>query len=81
VLYHVDEVLQTWRQITAPLLWVEGELTDTSRWWGTRYSKAEFHARLAVVPQAQKHVLADCGHMLHHDQPQALAAELRQFLA
>ncbi|MDP2004947.1 MAG: alpha/beta hydrolase [Rubrivivax sp.] len=81
VLYRVDEVLETWKAITAPLLWAEGDLTDTAKWWGHRYSKAEFHARLAVVPQVQKVMLSPCGHMLHHDQPQALAQHLRKFLA
>ncbi|MDO9073429.1 MAG: alpha/beta hydrolase [Rubrivivax sp.] len=81
VLYRVDEVLQTWKLITAPLLWAEGDLTDTAKWWGHRYSKDEFHARLATVPQVHKVMLSPCGHMLHHDQPQALAQHLRAFLA
>ncbi len=80
-LYQVAEVLETWKLITAPLLWVEGDLTDVSKWWGTRYSKAEFHTRVAVVPQVDKVVLAPCGHMLHHDQPQALAQHLARFFA
>jgi hypothetical protein len=54
VLYHVDEVLATWKLITAPLLWVEGDQTDTAKWWGHRYSAREFDTRLAVVPQLHK---------------------------
>jgi pimeloyl-ACP methyl ester carboxylesterase len=81
VLYRVDEILATWRQISAPLLWVEGDATDTVQWWGHRYSKAEFYERLAVVPKVRRHVLADCGHMLHHDQPGPLAHCLADFLA
>jgi pimeloyl-ACP methyl ester carboxylesterase len=80
VLYQVDEVLATWQRIAAPLLWVEGDSTELAQWWGQRYSKAEFHQRLAVVPQVERHILADCGHMLHHDQPQALAALIDRFL-
>jgi pimeloyl-ACP methyl ester carboxylesterase len=80
VLYQVDEVLATWRRIAAPLLWVEADSTELAQWWGQRYSKAEFHERLAVVPQVERHVLADCGHMLHHDQPRALAALIDNFL-
>jgi pimeloyl-ACP methyl ester carboxylesterase len=80
VLYQVDEVLATWRRIAAPLLWVEADSTELAQWWGQRYSKAEFHERLAVVPQVDRHVLADCGHMLHHDQPRALAALIDNFL-
>ena len=80
VLYRKDEVLACWRQISAPLLWVEGDLTDISKWWGDRYTVAEFHERLTVVPRVEKHRLSPAGHMLHHDQPEALAARLCAFL-
>jgi pimeloyl-ACP methyl ester carboxylesterase len=80
VLYQVDEVLAAWRRIAAPVLWVEGDATELAQWWGKRYSKAEFHRRLDAVPRSERHVLADCGHMLHHDQPQALAALIERFL-
>ena len=80
MLYRVDEILETWKLITAPLLWVEGDSTTNDRMWGKRYSKAEFHERLNLVPQAQRQVLKDCGHMLHHDQPEALATLLAAFL-
>jgi pimeloyl-ACP methyl ester carboxylesterase len=80
VLYRVDETLASWRAITAPVLWAEGALTDMRQWWGQRYSQAEFETRLAVVPRVTRVRLDDCGHMLHHDQPQALAAALKAFL-
>jgi pimeloyl-ACP methyl ester carboxylesterase len=81
VLYRVEEHLATWRQIAAPLLWAEGAQTDVTKWWGDRYPRSEFDARLAVVPSVRRHVLEDCGHMLHHDQPHALAALLEDFLS
>ena len=80
VLYRVDEVLATWRAIAAPLLWVDGADTDMSKWWGQRYSRAEFEGRLAVVQQVQRITLSDCGHMLHHDQPERLATVIAGFL-
>ena len=80
VLYRADEVVETWRQITAPLLWVEGADTDVTKWWGDRYPRSEFEARLAVVPRVERETLADCGHMLHHDQPEDLAKRLLRFL-
>jgi pimeloyl-ACP methyl ester carboxylesterase len=79
-LYQADEVVETWRGIVAPLLWVEGADTDMSKWWGERYPRSEFEARLAVVPRCERQILKDCGHMLHHDQPEALAARLLGFL-
>jgi pimeloyl-ACP methyl ester carboxylesterase len=80
VLYRKDEVLETWRLITAPLLWVDGDLTDIAKWWGHRYPRSDFDARLAIVPNVQRERLSPCGHMLHHDQPEALAARLQRFL-
>lgn len=78
--YQADEALACWRAIRAPLLWVEGEHSTPERWWGGRLTRAEFHARLDVVPQVQRERLADAAHMLHHDQPEALAALLLRFL-
>ena len=80
VLYRLEEVLAVWRRITAPLLWAEGDRTDISQWWGQRYRRSEFEARLACVPQVQRVLLSPCGHMLHHDQPEELAAQLQRFL-
>ena len=81
VLYRVDEILETWKLIAAPTLWVEAADSQPEQWWGGRYSRSEFHERLNVVPNVERHILTDCGHMLHHDQPQALAERLAAFLA
>ncbi|TDM09439.1 MAG: alpha/beta hydrolase [Ideonella sp. MAG2] len=78
--YRVDEVLAGWRRISAPTLWVEGNETPFEQWWGQRYPRAAFEARLAQVPHLQRETLQGAGHMLHHDQPEALAQLLRQFL-
>jgi pimeloyl-ACP methyl ester carboxylesterase len=81
VLYRAEEIVETWKRITAPLLWLEGAQTDMTVWWGDRYPRSEFEARLAHVPQVQRITLQDCGHMLHHDQPQRVAEHLMAFLA
>ncbi len=80
VLYRVEEALACWQRIAAPLLWVEGDRTDMSRWWGHRYPREEFEARLGVVANVERCRLSPAGHMLHHDQPEALAARLEAFL-
>ena len=80
LLYQRDEVLEIWKLITAPVLWVEGDQTDIGKWWGDRYTKAEFHERLNVVPDVARHTVAPAGHMLHHDQPEQLARLLEAFL-
>jgi pimeloyl-ACP methyl ester carboxylesterase len=81
ILYRVDEMLETWKGISAPLLWVEGDLTDIEKWWGQRYPREEFRARLAAVRCVKQLRLEGCGHMLHHDHPEALAQHLLEFLA
>ena len=81
MLYRKEEVLEAWRLITAPVLWAEGDRTDMAKWWGNRYPRSDFEARLAVVPQLERVRLSPCGHMLHHDQSEALAAHLARFLA
>jgi len=80
VLYRKAEVLACWQRITAPVLWVEGSDDQLARFWGSRFPREEFEARLAVVPDVQRVVLQDAGHMLHHDQPEALAAAIEAFL-
>lgn len=81
VLYRREEAIACWSGIAAPVLWVEGALTDIATHWGGRYPRSDFEARLAVVPQVERVVLADAGHMLHHDQPEALAGHLERFIA
>ncbi len=79
--YRAAEIVAGWRRIAAPVLWVEGADTDLTKFWGNRYPREEFEARLAQVPRVERLLLADCGHMLHHDQPAGVAARLGTFLA
>ena len=79
-LYRKDEILEGWKRIAAPTLWIEGDETDPDRWWGHRYPRSDFDARLALVRDVQRVQLAPCGHMRHFDQPQALAVAIERFL-
>lgn len=78
--YRAAEAIAIWSAITAPLLWVQGAESRLDSHWGGRYSHAEFQSRLAHVPQVRQLHLAGAGHMVHHDQPEALAATLSDFL-
>ncbi len=80
ILYRKAEIVAAWARIEAPTLWVEGDSTQVTKLWGDRYPRSDFESRLAVVPSLERQVLKDAGHMLHHDQPQALAAHLEAFL-
>ena len=80
ILSRREEAMEFFKLITAPVLWVEGNLTDVTKLWGDRYPRSDFEERLAAVPRLQRELLEPCGHMLHHDQPAALAALLSKFL-
>jgi pimeloyl-ACP methyl ester carboxylesterase len=74
------DVIATWSAISAPLLWVQARGSRIDAHWSGRYSQAEFQARLAHVPDVRQVQLDNAGHMLHHDQPAALATVLAAFL-
>ena len=81
LLAQVDDWIECWKLITAPVLWIEGDRSDVSIWWGNRYSKAEFHERLNVVARVERQIVAPAGHMLHHDRPEDIARLLEAFLS
>jgi pimeloyl-ACP methyl ester carboxylesterase len=47
---------------------------------GKEVMRDQIDSRVAQLPQARSAIVADAGHMLHHDQPQALADLIEQFL-
>ncbi|RZJ21035.1 MAG: alpha/beta hydrolase [Haliea sp.] len=79
-LFRVDEVLETYRAIAAPVLSVEASDNSLDQWWQGKYTLAEYHERLQSVPHLAQALLQDAGHMLHHDQPAALAQIVEKFL-
>jgi pimeloyl-ACP methyl ester carboxylesterase len=81
ILYHVEEVTACWKAITAPVLWVEADDTDVWRWMGPKEkARIEVDRRIGFIPKVTTAMITDAGHMLHHDQPQALAQLIEDFL-
>ncbi|MEJ7930731.1 alpha/beta hydrolase [Ramlibacter sp. AN1015] len=80
-LFRVDEMLESYRRITPPVLWVEAGDDSLSRWWQDRFTLAEFHERLRCVPRLQTARVEDAGHMLHHDQPARIAELCETFFS
>ena len=78
-LYRAEEILAIWDRVTAPTLWVEGSVNELALFWGAQYTREEFDARLAHIAHVRKVVIADAGHMVHHDQPGQLAQALEAF--
>jgi pimeloyl-ACP methyl ester carboxylesterase len=63
------------------VLWVRGAQSEIAHWLaGGGDADAEIARRLAHIPHGRLVSIADAGHMLHHDQPQAVARELEAFL-
>ena len=81
LLYQVEEVMACYRAITAPVLWVEAEDTNMWEWMGPKeQARAEVDRRLSHLKHVSANMMADAGHMLHHDQPQVLARMVEEFL-
>jgi pimeloyl-ACP methyl ester carboxylesterase len=78
VLYRREEAEACWAEVRAPLLYVAGAESDfLSRLQGA--GDPERVRRL--IPQLEPRVIAAAGHMLHHEQPEAVGALLEEFLA
>jgi pimeloyl-ACP methyl ester carboxylesterase len=78
--YRLAENMAVWRQVQAPTLWVLGAESDLiKRFHGE--DDADLAARAACFANIRRMTLPDAGHMLQHDQPEALAGLLLDFLA
>ena len=81
LLYHVEEVMACWQKICAPVLWCEADDTNVWQWMGPKpEARSEIDRRLAHIPNLRKEMILNAGHMLHHDQPEILAALIEDFL-
>lgn len=79
--FQVEQVLACWSKISAPVLWIEGEQTDIWQWYGSKEETAvELTRRKTYIPNLRNEVVAEAGHMLHHDQPEQVAKLLEEFL-
>ena len=75
-----DEALAIYERITAPVLAIEASGDSLGQWWNGRYTLDEYHQRLTHVRNCRTAVVADAGHMLHHDQPEQVAQLIEAFL-
>ena len=78
VLYREEEARACWREVSAPVLWVEGAESDVLKRLGL--SEAQQAERRALFPNLSYVKLENAGHMLHHDQPLAVARCIEGFL-
>jgi len=80
-LYQLPETLAIYARITAPVLSVTASDDSLGQWWKGRFTLAQYRERLRHVPHLTEAQIEDAGHMLQHDQPQALAQQIESFLA
>jgi pimeloyl-ACP methyl ester carboxylesterase len=79
VLYRYEEVRACWQQVRAPVLWVDADESTTLKRIGI--DDAHYAERRAAFANLRYVTVPQAGHMLHHDQPQAVAALIEAFLA
>ena len=78
VLYRIEEAMACWRKVAAPVLWVEGAESKATEF--LKVSSADLAERKRCFEQLTERVIANAGHMVHHDQPERLAEVIEEFL-
>lgn len=80
-LYRVEEVQALYKRLSMPVLAVEASDNMLDFWWGGKFTLAQYHERLKVVPNVEIAKIDNAGHMMHHDQPEVLAGLIERFIA
>ncbi len=84
--YRMEEVLATWKRVTAPVLWIGAADSFVVKWLAAERGgvaadpAAELARRMAAFRNLKLVTIADAGHMLHHDQPARVASAIEAFL-
>lgn len=79
VIWRLDESIACWREITAPMLFVEG--AESRGINALRGEPGGYEERLAAFETLADVVrIEEAGHNIHHDQPERLAAAIEGFL-
>ena len=76
---HREQVRECWQAIAAPVLFVAGAESEILKEFAGR--QEEYRERLSWLRDCREVVLADAGHNMHHDRPEAVAALLEGFFA
>ena len=85
--YRMEEVHAVWREIRAPTLWIAALQSHIPKWLddhpegeGAPETLSGVRRRIGHIAGATLVTIPDAGHMLHHDQPQAVARAIETFL-
>jgi pimeloyl-ACP methyl ester carboxylesterase len=77
-IYRVEEAKSIWRRVTAPVLWVTAADSFIFKQLFALDSE-DYRSRLACFRDVREVTVQDCGHNLHHDQPQQVAQLIEEF--
>ncbi|MGS0892466.1 alpha/beta fold hydrolase [Burkholderia stagnalis] len=80
-LYRLDEVMAVWAKVRAKVLHVEAVNSPTLAHIAGEIPLPEFKARFDAFPDWREKLVEDAGHMVHHDQPEQIAALIEAFCA
>jgi len=78
IVAHSEEWMASWRQATAPALWVVAADSSVKAWITAQ--PEEWQRRTASFRDLKLAEVEDAGHLLHHDQPETVAHLIEEFL-
>ncbi|MEM5367614.1 alpha/beta hydrolase [Paraburkholderia azotifigens] len=81
LLYRLDEVMAVWANVRASVLHVEAVASPTLAALAGNIPLDEFKARFQAFPDWREEFIDNAGHMVHHDQPEQVAALIEAFCA
>ena len=74
----VDDLLACWRDVTAPVLWIEGAQSGLIARISS--SPADYEERRAAIEDLTVERIEGAGHNIHHEQPEELARVIEGFV-
>ena len=74
---HGEEWLHIWREVTAPVLWMVATESRIKAW--ATANEQDWHRRMAAFRDLRLETIEDAGHMVHHDQPERVAALIEAY--
>jgi pimeloyl-ACP methyl ester carboxylesterase len=78
MVYHIEDTLDCWRRIEAPVQLLIAEQGSVTRRFGD--DPRELERRLSSIPDLHTVPIPDSGHNVQHDQPERVATVIEDFL-
>ncbi|MFN5510667.1 MAG: alpha/beta fold hydrolase, partial [Burkholderiales bacterium] len=74
-----EDIVACWQQTQASVLWIDG--AQSGLWARLTADPQEFERRAMAYGDLRIEHVQDAGHNVHHDQPEALAALIENFMS